>query len=323
MFSIFFLITAILGIFNPKWKYIKPLLIPFWWLLLGIWFVMVAISAVLVFIWKHLKLLVRRVLVVLSWAAPAVRFAVRTRRKWNQRVDRPPLLVYNSSQEETLDSSTLDVVSLKKLSKCRVVYPDSVPNAKFERLLNEDEILQAFIRNSHLSDLSRLILTSKFLYHRLMTRGEEAVPFLRWKTCQQGNKVQCWCCRIQICKGCSVKVRPGIPQTSRHLQYCEPRCSRCYFQNMCGRKSGSKLCNHLQNREQNVCSSCSHLAEEVRLMRREEKEMVELQHLARHNLRCSLCMRRLPPTGPRWWGCSECGLECTVDYHPAWSKSPE
>jgi hypothetical protein len=33
-------------------------------------------------------------------------------------------------------------------------------------------------------------------------------------------------------------------------------------------------------------------------------------------------MRRLPPTGPRWWGCSECGSECMVDYHPAWSKPP-
>lgn len=298
---------------------------------------MVAIWTVLVFICQGVRrvfVVLRGVLVVLSRVASAVRFVVRTWRKWNQRV-RPPLPVNNSPQEETPDSSTSDVVSLKKLSKLRVGYPYKEPNTTFECLFKEDKILQAFIRNSHLSDLSRLTLTSKFLHYRLMTGGEAAVlldfsapGFLRWKSCQQGNKAQCWCCRIQICRGCSIEVRPGIPQTSCHLRYCEPRCSKCYLQSMCGRKSGSELCNHLRNlymtnEKQDVCSSCSQLTKEERLMRREEKELVELQHLARHNLRCGLCERRLPPTGPRWWACSECGSECTVDYHPAWSKSPE
>ena len=152
---------------------------------------------------------------------------------------------------------------------------------------------------------------------------------LKARICGHSNDWHCWACGLQACSQCSVEVS-GLPQTTQHF-YCEPRCSRCYLNTMCGilPAKKSKPCSHRQDRcktlqTPRVCRSCSENCSGDKLLRRlEEREREELIHLARHNLKCGVCENRLQPKGPRWWTCCDCNEECNSDYHPSWSKIPE
>lgn len=149
-------------------------------------------------------------------------------------------------------------------------------------------------------------------------------------TCGHYHNWHCWACEGQACIRCSVEIS-RLPPTTQHF-FCEPRCSRCYLNTMCGilpSKKKSKPCSHRQNQcktlpTSRVCLPCSQNCSADELVRRlEERERQELIHLARHNLKCGVCERRLQPKGPRWWTCCDCNEECNSNYHPPWSKIPE
>ena len=147
--------------------------------------------------------------------------------------------------------------------------------------------------------------------------------------CGHNHDWHCWACEAQACTQCSVEIS-GLPPATQHF-FCEPRCSRCYLHTMCGilPSKKSKSCSHRQNRCETlqtprVCLSCSKNCSGDELVRRlGERESEELLHLARHNLKCGVCERRLEPKGPRWWTCCDCNEECDSNYHPPWSKVPE
>ena len=147
--------------------------------------------------------------------------------------------------------------------------------------------------------------------------------------CGHNHDWHCWACEAQACTQCSVEIS-GLPPTTQHF-FCEPRCSRCYLNTMCGILPSKKFksCSHRQNRcktlqTPRVCLSCSENCSGDELVTRlGEREREELLHLARHNLKCGVCEQRLQPKGPRWWTCCDCNEECNSNYHPPWSKIPE
>ena len=152
---------------------------------------------------------------------------------------------------------------------------------------------------------------------------------LKVRICGHSKDWRCWACGVQACSQCSVEIS-GLPQTTQHF-FCEPRCSRCYLNTMCGilPAKKSKPCSHRQDRcktlqAQRVCRSCSENCSADELLGGlEERERKELLHLARHNLKCGVCEQRFQPKGPRWWTCCDCNEECNSDCHPQWSKEPE
>ena len=147
--------------------------------------------------------------------------------------------------------------------------------------------------------------------------------------CGHGNNWHCRTCGTQACFQCSVEIS-DTPPTTQHF-FCEPRCSRCYLNTMCGVLPAKKQkpCSHRQDRSRmlptlRVCRSCSENRSGDGILRRlSEQEKQELLHLARHNLKCGVCETRLRPKGPRWWTCCDCNQECNSDLHPPWSKIPE
>ncbi|KAH8591654.1 hypothetical protein B0O99DRAFT_690462 [Bisporella sp. PMI_857] len=181
---IFYLILAILGIFNPKWDYIKVVLTPFWWFLLVIGYIAKKLWVVLVFIWPPIRWVLvtfglpfRASWFVLIRIAPGVRLANRARRKWNKRASHSPLLVYSFvPRKKSPESSASESICLSILQKNGPYHLPGVPTSKFEHALNDDKILQAFIRNSHFSDLSRLACLSKIFRRLIIFDGKLANP---------------------------------------------------------------------------------------------------------------------------------------------------
>ena len=165
-----------------------------------------------------------------------------------------------------------------------------------------------------------------------ITSSREPLPkvSLNVGICGHNHNWHCWACDAQACAQCSVEIST-LPPTTQHF-FCEPRCSPCYLKTMCGvlPSKKSKPCSHRQNRcktlqTPRVCRSCSeNCSNGDELVRRlGERERRELLHLARHNVKCGVCERRLQPKGPRWWTCCDCNEECNSEYHPPWSKMPE
>ena len=152
------------------------------------------------------------------------------------------------------------------------------------------------------------------------------------RICGHGNDWHCRTCGTQACFRCSVEIS-NPPPTTRHF-FCEPRCSRCYLNTMCGgvlpRKKQKTPCSHRQDRckllpTPRVCRSCAEDrgGGDAILRRLGELEREELWHLARQNLKCGVCETRLGGNGPRWWTCCDCNQECDSELHPPWSKVPE
>ena len=141
-------------------------------------------------------------------------------------------------------------------------------------------------------------------------------------------------------------------QASMHLQRCRAYCSKCYYESLrlnrypysrhdavsCKCKTGVEddstvsyrsTSNHYSTRvvnqqtpnrtERPVCRSCNGLSEESMLSLREKRDKDEIKQLVRHPLTCSSCKISLSKSGPRWWICSKCSLECHSYVHPPWA----
>ena len=186
------------------------------------------------------------------------------------------------------------------------------------------------------SDSSDLSIAARFPSQQIPQAGDTEPSknllsnfALKAGICEHSNDWHCWACGVQACSQCSIS-KCGLPSTTQHF-FCEPRCSRCYLNTMCGILPAKKsiTCSHRQDRCEmlqtpRVCRSCSENCSGDELLRRLEKlEREELLHLARHNLKCGVCENRLQPKGPRWWTCCDCNEECNSDCHPSWSRIPE
>ena len=128
----------------------------------------------------------------------------------------------------------------------------------------------------------------------------------------------------------------GLPHTeaSLHLQACRPTCPKCYRTHVCrrARYRHSEPCKLERSGEEEadvwrygssirrVCGSCVGLSPRVQQARREARDRIELDRLARLPLACSRCKMSLPDRGPRWWVCSTCSSECQHRVHPGWTE---
>lgn len=143
-------------------------------------------------------------------------------------------------------------------------------------------------------------------------------------------------------------------QASIHLQRCRAYCSKCYYKllrlnrNMYyrGESASCKCETGVENNstigywgsssrhyrravnqqtptraEHPVCHSCNALSEESMLCLREKRDKDEIKQLVRHPLTCADCRISLSTSGPRWWICSKCSLECRSPVHPPWAPT--
>jgi hypothetical protein len=72
-----------------------------------------------------------------------------------------------------------------------------------------------------------------------------------------------------------------------------------------------------------VCRSCFREDVPSIMQKREEREKKQILAEARRQLTCAGCQKRLPMSGPRWWGCKRCRKECRSSFHPQWARSAE
>ncbi|KAH7128562.1 hypothetical protein B0J11DRAFT_274340 [Dendryphion nanum] len=285
------LIAAMLAIFKPSWKVMKVIFKVALWIPKAIWF------PFKIFFW------------VLVRIPPSTAYCRRYLNQWRQ------------SKNPVLEISTNDTIHGLKLSNM-----ETSPKSKFEKTLSNGSIALCLVHNSHFAEVAKLCQTSKHLRSVLLKAGgpgNQNISSIRSLTCQPGTKGQCWGCDTQICEGCSVRISPGIPQTTTHLTFCEPRCPQCYFGRVLEAKLRSKACYHstslVQNAVRTVCTACSKLPPTELLGKREAKEAQEIFHLSKSQLRCGECKRKFSPKGsPIWWVCTNCQGECHNSHHSSW-----
>ena len=206
-------------------------------------------------------------------------------------------------------SSSGSILSMAKPHKARIETSPNLSNRSLDLNSPTRQLRQAGDVKRSTEPLSNVLPTALICGHR--------------------NNWHCRTCGTQACFQCSVEIS-DTPPTTHHF-FCEPRCSRCYLNTMCGVLPAKKQkpCSHRQDRckqlpTTRVCRSCSENRSGDAILRRlSEQERQELLHLARHNLKCGVCETRLRPKGPRWWTCVDCNQECNSDLHPPWSKIPE
>lgn len=142
-------------------------------------------------------------------------------------------------------------------------------------------------------------------------------------------------------------------QPARHLKYCRPYCSHCYYTSFCrfnttrwrGRHGpdcqlGPKQTKiqasrdielasaELMNRNYagrgyhrkawTLCRPCTDATPAERVRAMETRDAGEAYRLARLPLTCEGCNILLPEGGPRWWVCGMCLCECPSSVHPCW-----
>lgn len=270
----------------------------------------------------------------ISWFAlkgvvPLVRFIARTRRKW----------ILIEDEESSAE------VSLDDLEKGHGRRHISSPGSSLLRMVVG---LRKSSKVPHPNDFSLEILDPiPTQQPRQAGGGAEASsePLLNAAPptapiCGHSNDWHCRTCGNQTCFQCSVEISDS-PSTTPHF-FCEPRCSRCYLNTMCGgvfsptptakkqknQKRNLNPCTHRQNRckslpKPRICKQCAaneNTSTDVLLRVIVEQERKELIHLARENLKCGVCEKRLRPKGgPRWWVCCDCNEECGSGVHPSWS----
>ena len=261
---------------------------------------------------RHLSWPLRITWFALKGIVPSIRYMYRARRKWALMEESASVsldLEKGREKRRRHASYSSSILSIAKPHKARI---ESSPNPSDRSLALSSPTRQP--RQAGDAKCSTETL-SNVLPAALI--------------CGHGSNWHCRTCATQACFQCSVKIS-DTPPTTQHF-FCEPRCSRCYLNTMCGVLPAKKQkpCSHRQDRckklpTPRVCRSCSENRSGDAILRSLcEQERQELLHLARHNLKCGVCETRLRPKGPRWWTCCDCNQECNSDLHPPWSKIPE
>ncbi|KAM5504877.1 hypothetical protein McanMca71_003629 [Microsporum canis] len=160
-----------------------------------------------------------------------------------------------------------------------------------------------------------------------------SVEELRRFTCNEASKSECRICRIQICRSCSSTLRVASSVASAHLKTCTPYCTSCFYAYYCrsdGRRGRTRKVHSYQcqlakgtvrpHQLEGVCRQCASKTQEERQEVIELQDRREVYRLAQHPLACFRCKQMLPQSGPRWWVCSACNIECLDHIHPPWAS---
>ncbi|KIN07109.1 hypothetical protein OIDMADRAFT_15993 [Oidiodendron maius Zn] len=187
----------------------------------------------------------------------------------------------------------------------------------------------------HYVDLVNLSLVSKRVRATMFPIFEDNDKDreLRLNSCYGNTKSTCWICGIQICNECSGTRRCRVTSVSAHMELCQARCSKCFYSAIntlrrpcyCSdtRKSNWGSSFSYVNVDRLLCRDCYKMKDIDRLALREKHDRMIYANLTQQPLSCAQCTEALPPTGPLWWVCSKCLLECRCHDHPGWRRKPE
>ena len=262
-------ISSILGALNLSWKVTKIVLLTFFFpVVLAFGIIVLGFLAACTlyrwFLWLyryvsppikwslwHLSWPLRILWFILVGIVPSVRYMTRARLKW---------VLKRRSCSGSLDLEKGRHVSspgsVLRTADTHQIWIEPHPSSSNPRLASDSPTQQPTQAGDTESSKESL---------------SKASP--RARSCEHGDDWHCWACGIQACSQCSVEVS-GFPQTTQHF-FCEPRCSRCYLNTMCGvlPAKKSKPCSHRQNRcktlqKPRVCRSCSENCSDDELLRR-------------------------------------------------------
>jgi len=121
-------------------------------------------------------------------------------------------------------------------------------------------------------------------------------------------------------------------RAAAHMQLCEARCSKCFYSDII---SLGQPCRCYDARkfpaasgglalQRYVCRDCNKLTDKEILVLREKRDKGDMYaNTTQRPLACAKCAEALPLTGPLWWACSKCSVECRSHDHPGWGKKLE
>lgn len=210
-------------------------------------------------------------------------------------------------------------------------------------VLSHDVVLERIVRQLHYVDAVNLSLTSRRTRETMFPRQKSSIVEegqLRYFSCKGNKKSDCWACGIQICDECSKSSRCTKSKVSFHMSFCAAACSNCYRKSLSRShfRSHACKCNDSQVLGQSysywsaysnpsvlrlVCRDCHGMTEDEMLTLREKRDKAMYLNLTQQPLSCSICSESLPRTGPRWWICSKCKMECKSNCHLGWSQRLE
>jgi hypothetical protein len=138
---------------------------------------------------------------------------------------------------------------------------------------------------------------------------------------------------------CSATRRCRCTTVSAHMKLCQARCSKYFYSAIntlhrpC-RCSDARTTNwrsyysyshdaNSTNVDRSLCRDCYKMKDADRLALREKRDRMTYTNLTRQPLACAQCREALPPTGPLWWVCSKCSVECRSHDHPGWRRKLE
>lgn len=136
-------------------------------------------------------------------------------------------------------------------------------------------------------------------------------------------------------KECSATRRCRITAVSVHMRLCQARCSKCFYSAI---NTSHRPCHCYDARNPNyqeyyiyrqsdntyvdrsLCRDCNKVNNADILALREKRDRETYTNLTRQPLACARCTEELPRTGPLWWVCSICSVECRSRDHPGWGR---
>ncbi|KAF2181723.1 hypothetical protein K469DRAFT_256094 [Zopfia rhizophila CBS 207.26] len=206
-----------------------------------------------------------------------------------------------------------------------------ISNPKLHEILTIEHVLLELVNNLHYEDVINLSLTSKSVREAVFPGRDlvHRVPKLRKYCCDKDSKKACLYCNKKICKDCEVmRYLPGLAGR-RHVTWCKPYCSKCYFKQFSQhpwryKKPCRCRLTDASFEYQDMCHTCS-IKETVGMQKaRHKRYQQEARDLAigtylgpDEKVKCGGCKNELK-TGTRWWVCGRCKRECRDAIHPAW-----
>jgi hypothetical protein len=137
---------------------------------------------------------------------------------------------------------------------------------------------------------------------------------------------------------CSETKKCRVTTVSAHMQLCQARCSKCFYSDInklsrpcrcCDARATDRRSYYIASRDVNnnndrlLCRDCFRMKDGDLQVLREKRDRVTYTKLTRQPLACAQCKEALRPTGPLWWVCSTCSVECRSHDHPGWRRKLE
>ncbi|OCK78590.1 hypothetical protein K432DRAFT_383752 [Lepidopterella palustris CBS 459.81] len=196
------------------------------------------------------------------------------------------------------------------------------------------EVVLLIAPKVHYVDLVNLSMVSRRVRATMFPPVEENGQDrpLRLYSCYGDKKSKCWTCGIQICSECSATRRCRTTAVPFHMQLCQAQCSKCFYSAI---HTSYRSCHchdgrlprfrgdHSLYSDRSLCRDCNKLSDADLLALKEKHDRQTYTNLTRQPLACAECTEALPRTGPLWWVCSKCLVECRSHHHPGWGRKLE